>query len=290
VTGFEVSSIKRNVAGGFITIDVQPNGRPGAPVSPTQLRLRRLLADRFRLRSHVETREMPIYALIRARTDGTLGRQLERVSIDCSVLTSRPAGPPSLPKPGERPPCRMSVTPVSVGAGGVPILQLASILAMQVGRQVAAATRADSGDVAVAALVAEVRALRADLAAASRNQLRAQMLPGRVQMQEQRLAYLDKQRADTAAAAMAQSQMMSMFQSSMPPGDTSPCDAVPGGQDAKRECEANFTARRRQLADQETRVQQLRQQENDLVNALQTEQARWSEFNARLDELEQSLR
>ena len=26
VTPFEVSSIKRNVAGGFITIDVQPNG------------------------------------------------------------------------------------------------------------------------------------------------------------------------------------------------------------------------------------------------------------------------
>ena len=132
--------------------------------------------------------------------------------------------------------------------------------------------------------------MRADLAAASRNQLRAQMLLGRVQMQEQRLAYLDKQRADTAAAAMAQSQMMSMFQGSMPPGDTSPCEAVPGGPDAKRDCEANFTARRRQLADQQSRIQQLQQQETDLTNALQTEQARWSEFNSRLDELEQGLR
>ena len=185
VTPFEVSSIKRNVAGGFITIDVQPNGRfivnnapvsdmilmayqlqpfqlagapdwvthdaydvlangeptsapitgAGPPVSPTQLRLRQLLADRFKLRSHMETREMPIYALTRARADGKLGNQLERVSIDCSVL-ARPSGPPSLPKPGERPPCRMFVTPVSIGAGGVPLPQLASILGMQVGRQV----------------------------------------------------------------------------------------------------------------------------------------------------------
>ncbi|HTM05262.1 MAG TPA: hypothetical protein VL173_17250 [Vicinamibacterales bacterium] len=156
--------------------------------------------------------------------------------------------------------------------------------------QAPAAARADGGDAVVAALVTEIRGLRADLAAASRNQLRAQMLLGRVQMQEQRLAYLDKQRADTAAAAMAQSQMMSMFQGSMPPGDTSPCDAMPGGADAKRDCEANFAARRRQLADQQSRIQQLQQQENDLVNALQTEQARWSEFNSRLDELEQSLR
>ena len=36
------------------------------------------------------------------------------------------------------------------------------------------ATRADSGDAAVAALVAEIRALRSEMSAAARNQLRAQ--------------------------------------------------------------------------------------------------------------------
>ncbi len=47
---------------------------------------------------------------------------------------------------------------------------------------------------------------------------------------------------------------------------------------------------KRQLADQHAREQQLRAQERDLENALSAEQARWSEFNSRLDELERALR
>src|SRR5262245_40846652 len=84
---------------------------------------------------------------------------------------------------------------LAVGAGAAPTLLAQSTTRLP-----------DSSD-AVVALVAEIRALRADLAAASRNQLRAQLLLGRVQMQEQRLAYLDKQRADVAAQIMAQSMM-----------------------------------------------------------------------------------
>ena len=51
-----------------------------------------------------------------------------------------------------------------------------------------------------------------------------------------------------------------------------------------------MTMRKQQLADQETREQQLRNQETELTNALSAEQARWSDFNARLDELEQAIR
>jgi len=152
-----------------------------------------------------------------------------------------------------------------------------------------ATPRAEIGDAAVSALVAEVRALRADLVAASRNQLRAQMLLGRVQMQEQRLAYLDKQRLDTATAVMVQAQMTSAIRSGFGNGDGKGCEAMPSP-DARRECELQVGLRKQQLADQETREQQLRNQESELTNALSAEQARWSDFNARLDELEQAIR
>ena len=149
--------------------------------------------------------------------------------------------------------------------------------------------RADIGDAAVAALVSEVRALRADMAAASRNQLRAQLLLGRVQMQEQRLAYLDKQRAEVTNMIMVQGQMTSALRGGPGNQTGNPCGNMPTAEQ-RRDCEANVAQMRRQLAEQEAREQQLRAAESELTNALSAEQARWSDFNSSLDELERALR
>ena len=146
----------------------------------------------------------------------------------------------------------------------------------------------DTSDSAVTALVSEVRALRADLAASSRNQLRAQMLLGRVQMQEQRLAYLDKQRGEVSNLIALQTQMTSAFGPRNQDSDGA-CSKMPSPAEV-RACEVNVVEMRRQFAAQQAREQQLRAQENELTNALAAEQARWSDFNSRLDELEQALR
>ena len=154
--------------------------------------------------------------------------------------------------------------------------------------QAPAAARAETGDAAVTALVAEVRALRTDLAEAARNQLRAQMLMGRVGMQEQRLAYLDKQRSDVITQLAVQAQMTSGIRGQVQNADAGGCNGVPAEQ--RRDCESMATMLKRQLADQDAREQQLRTAENELTNALSAEQARWSDFNARLDELERAIR
>jgi len=54
--------------------------------TPLQMRvmLRALLAERFQLRVHTETRDLPLYALVLARSDGTLGPHLRHTGADCS--------------------------------------------------------------------------------------------------------------------------------------------------------------------------------------------------------------
>ena len=57
----------------------------GTPTRPQlQLMLRSLLADRFKLVVHKETREKPAYALVLARPDGKLGPALRKSEVDCS--------------------------------------------------------------------------------------------------------------------------------------------------------------------------------------------------------------
>jgi bla regulator protein blaR1 len=53
----------------------------GADFEPSRFpeMLRAMLADRFKLVSHTETRDMPVYALVNVRTDGRLGPQLKVV-------------------------------------------------------------------------------------------------------------------------------------------------------------------------------------------------------------------
>ncbi len=144
----------------------------------------------------------------------------------------------------------------------------------------------DSSEAAVSALVAEVRALRADLAESAQRSLRSQLLLGRLQMQEQRLTYLDRQRSEVTATLMQQTTVTAGIARQVRTMES--CD---GSQDYKlrRECELMTENFKRQLSGQQQMEQQLRARESELVSTVATEQALWSDFNTRLDELERVL-
>jgi hypothetical protein len=177
-------------------------------------------------------------------------------------------------------------TAVVLIAGAIVLASLSSwspVLA-----QAPATQHSTTADAAVAALVAEVRALRADLAEAAQRSMRAQLLLGRLQMQEQRLAYLDRQRSEAAARALEASRATAGLAAQVEQFDGGGCAAPPTAEQ-RRECEQMVTQFKRQLGTQQAFEQQLRNQENDLANALAQEQARWSDVNSRLDELERVL-
>jgi uncharacterized protein (TIGR03435 family) len=82
-----------------------PDGKGSAGLGYVMLRT--LLADRFKLAVHTETRQMPIYTLTIARA-GTLGPELHRSTVECAAVlaemarTGRPVSPAA---PGQARPC-----------------------------------------------------------------------------------------------------------------------------------------------------------------------------------------
>jgi bla regulator protein blaR1 len=117
----------------------EQNGQP----SRGQLMMRALLADRFKLVVHNENKEMPIYALVLARSDGKLGPQLKTSETDCAALIAAsrarggrgPMPPVPPPGPGAPPPqCGVRIGPGNMAVGGSPMAQVATSLAIFAGR------------------------------------------------------------------------------------------------------------------------------------------------------------
>ena len=103
----------------------------GAGQDPLRMMLRTLLADRFKLVMHKETKELPIFELVLARQDGKLGPQLRPAAVDCAAraAAARAGTPPPAssgpPGPGS---CGTTMNPVSVRGGGATLAMLASLL------------------------------------------------------------------------------------------------------------------------------------------------------------------
>lgn len=138
--------------------DIVAKAPAGSTPDQTTLMIRGLLADRFKLKVHSETREVPIYALVLARSDGKLGSKLSKSTDDCekilaerraAVQAARAGGagpvPFTMPGPNEKPVCTISMRPqpvpngmpmMTLKAGGQPLQALVSQISGMVNRRV----------------------------------------------------------------------------------------------------------------------------------------------------------
>ena len=163
---------------------------------------------------------------------------------------------------------------------GLLLLGLVAALSAQAGQGGQTAGFAD--------LLAEVKALRADVNQAAGASLRAQLLVARLSLQEQRITTLGRQLIDVQAQLVAATRERIDIESQVKRFN----EAVAEGSmpvEERKNMEAHVQMLKASLLQRQAVEQQLRTQESELAGVIAGEQNRWSDFNARLDELERSL-
>jgi uncharacterized protein (TIGR03435 family) len=95
--------------------DIQARGPQGAVESEAPRRLQSLLAERFALKVHRETRDRPIYALVLARANGSLGPRLRQSQGPPAAAGLAAAGGQCTP-PGPPGPVNMRLCGVTMAA------------------------------------------------------------------------------------------------------------------------------------------------------------------------------
>jgi uncharacterized protein (TIGR03435 family) len=101
--------------------------------------VRSLLAERFKLAVHTETKDAPIYSLVLTRRDRKLGPQLRPTPPECAAWLAargRPGAPPRPPVSGDRPCGVGRVARSTIARSGMTMSQLADLLSSRVERVV----------------------------------------------------------------------------------------------------------------------------------------------------------
>jgi len=133
---FDINAVSEDVP-------LQPTP-PGTP-NRMQLLIRSLLKERFALRTHNETRELPLSYLVMAREDRKLGERLRPSTVDCRALMAErakaakegaPPAPPAPPKPGEVPPCGMRGGLGQITASSTTLSNFAQMLGSMLNRPI----------------------------------------------------------------------------------------------------------------------------------------------------------
>jgi bla regulator protein blaR1 len=108
--------------------DITAKAPEGTRPDQMLLMMRALLVERFRLKVHNETREVPVFALVMARQDRKLGPQIAPAAFDCNALraaVARGERPTPPPPQGDRPVCGARTAPGRILVGGAPIADIA---------------------------------------------------------------------------------------------------------------------------------------------------------------------
>jgi chromosome segregation ATPase len=135
-------------------------------------------------------------------------------------------------------------------------------------------------------LVVEVQALRAEMNQAAAASIRAQLLVGRLQMEDQRISGVVRELEALKADLGVNTQVRSDAAARIRTLETALTSAGPDVRDDVDRLLAETKAAAYQA---ERRQQALTRRENSLTKELQEDQARWREINERLENFEQSI-
>jgi uncharacterized protein (TIGR03435 family) len=118
--------------------DISAKAETSTTADERQLMIQALLADRFQLAMHRETKDLPIYALVLARKDGKLGpKPVESKKGGCTAFDPlRPPAPPEPGKPDALNCGQQMMSPRSLRAVSAPLANIIPMLARMLGRTI----------------------------------------------------------------------------------------------------------------------------------------------------------
>jgi len=134
-------------------------------------------------------------------------------------------------------------------------------------------------------LLAEVQALRAELREASRRSLGAQLVIARLQWHEQRLRFISTEAAEARRAVAVQRAVRESIEV-----DLERTEKIQGPNPEQQQMVSGAIAAARsrlQVAREEER--RLSAREEEMTARMTSEEHRWSELNARLEQMEAAL-
>ena len=139
----------------------------------------------------------------------------------------------------------------------------------------------------IPALLVEVHALRLAMEQSAAVTPRVQLTLARLNIEEQRIAQLASQ-LDRARQELTQAHLLSQKWSEEVT-DVEKRLQTEGDEKEKKGLEIGLSDLKSRLKAQIALEEQIRNRENDAMQAFNTEQSRWIELNSRLDELERLL-
>lgn len=136
------------------------------------------------------------------------------------------------------------------------------------------------------ALLAEVRALRAEVHRMNSVNIRAQLLVARLQLQDQRVYTAARQLADAQGALARVQDRLGGERARVRQLEDAASRATGQSRLAFQQAVADAGS---QIEHQRREEQQLQARESELLRAVNDAQSRWTDFNTMLDDLERSL-
>jgi predicted nucleic acid-binding Zn-ribbon protein len=137
-------------------------------------------------------------------------------------------------------------------------------------------------------LLAEVRALRAELNQAAGASIRTQLLVARLTLQEQRINTVSKQLADVQMLRTGNDAGVAQMSARQKQIEDQLSGQLPA--EARQQLDREIAAVKAPMTQMQRRSQELQAQESALSGQLASEQSRWIDFNSRLDQIETEIR